>query len=296
MRLKYTAFALLAILIWAGNTVVSKMAAGAIEPAVISFERWLLAALVLTPFLLRPSWRNRAAIRPYFFKLLALSLLGMVLYQSLAYFAADTTSATNMGIIASLMPLLTLWLSSLLLGESPTLGTVAGGLLSLTGLILLIGKGEPALLLAHGIGYGDGLMLLATLAYAGYGVLLRKWPMPIPTWQMLYVQIWIAVLLLLPGFWLAPASPITAANLPLVLYAGIAASIVSAFLWMEGVGNLGAARATMYMNLMPLFTALIAVLLLSETLHGYHLLGGGIALAGVLLAQTLKRPLALRRK
>lgn len=294
MRLKYTAFALLAILIWSGNTVVSKMAADVIEPTVISFERWLLAALVMTPFLLRPAWRNRALVRRYFFKLLALSLLGMVLYQSLAYFAAGTTTATNMGIIASLMPLLTLLLSSLLLGETPTVGTVLGGTLSLFGLLLLIGQGNPALLLAHGIGYGDGLMLLATLAYAGYGVLLRKWPMPVPTWQMLYVQVWLAVLLLFPGYWLAPPSPLTAANLPLVLYAGIAASIVAAFLWMEGVGYLGATRASMYMNLGPVFTALIAMLLLPETLHGYHLLGGGIALAGVLLAQTLKLPLRRR--
>lgn len=290
MRPKYTIFALLAILIWSGNTVVSKMASGVIQPAVISFDRWLLAALVLTPFLLRPVWRERAAIRPYLRQLLVLSLLGMVLYQSLAYFAAATTSATNMGIIASLMPLLTLLLSARLLGEAPSVGTVAGGLLSLLGLALLISQGEPARLLAHGIGWGDGLMLLATLAYAGYGVLLRKWPMPVPTWHMLYVQICFGVLLLFPGYWLAPSSPLTAANLPLVLYAGIAASIVSAFLWMEGVAGLGAARASMYMNLMPVLTALIALLLLSERLHGYHLVGGGVTLAGVLLAQWTQRP------
>jgi drug/metabolite transporter (DMT)-like permease len=293
VRLKYTIFSLLAILIWAGNTVVSKMAAGAIEPAAIAFDRWLLAALLLTPFLLRPVWRSRAAIRPYLAKLSILSLLGMVLYQSLAYFAAETTSATNMGIIASLMPLLTIVLASLLLREPPTLGTVAGGLVSLLGLMLLIGKGQPAQLLTHGIGPGDGLMLLATLAYAGYGVLLRKWPMPIPTWHMLYVQICCAVLLLLPAYWLAPASPITAANLPLVLYAGIAASIVSAFLWIEGIGGLGAARASMFMNLMPVFTALIAIVLLSETLHLYHVIGGGVALAGVILAQVLRRQRAV---
>lgn len=290
MRLKHTLFALLAILIWSGNTVVSKLASGVIQPAVIAFDRWLLAALVLTPFLLRPVWRERAAIRPCLGRLLVLSLLGMVLYQSLAYFAAAATSATNMGIIASLMPLLTLLLSALLLGEAPSAGTVAGGLLSLLGLALLISQGEPARLLAHGIGWGDGLMLLATLAYAGYGVLLHKWPMPVPTWHMLYVQICFGVLLLFPGYWLAPASPLTAANLPLVLYAGIAASIVSAFLWMEGVVGLGAARASMYMNLMPVLTVLIALLLLPERLHGYHLAGGGIALGGVLLAQWTQRP------
>lgn len=289
MQLKYIIFALLSILIWSGNTVVSKMAATVIEPAVISFDRWLLAALVLTPFLLRPVWRNRAAIRPHFFKLLLLSMLGMVLYQSLGYFAAETTSATNMGIIASLMPLLTLLLAGLLLRESPSFGTLLGGLLSLVGLLILISEGEPARLLTHGVGYGDALMLMATLAYAGYGVFLHKWPMHIPIWQMLYVQICLAVVLLFPGYWLAPSSPITSANLPLVLYAGIAASIISAYLWMEGIAGLGAARASMYINLMPVFTALIAILLLSEKLHTYHVIGGGVTLVGVILAQTLQR-------
>ena len=293
--MKYIIFALLAILIWSGNTVVSKMAAAVIEPAVISFDRWLLAALVMTPFMLRPTWRNRAALRPHMWRLLALSLLGMVLYQSLSYFAAETTSATNMGIIASLMPLLTLLLCSLLLREPVSLGMLLGGLLSLAGLLLLIGAGAPLRLLTHGIGYGDGLMLLATLAYAGYGVYLRKWPMPISTWQMLYVQICLAVPLLFPFYWLAPASPLNAQNLPLVLYAGIAASIIAAYLWIEGIAELGAARASMFMNLMPVFTVLIAIVLLSEHLQAYHVLGGGIALAGVMLAQTLKRPLWRRR-
>jgi len=284
-RLKYTVCALLAAMIWAGNTVVSKMAAGVIAPAAISFYRWLLAALLMTPFLLLPTWRNRAAIGRHWPRLLALALTGMVLYQSLAYFAAETTSATNMGIILSTLPLLTLLLSGWLLGEAPSVATVGGGLLSFAGLLWLIGQGDPALLLRHGVRIGDGLMLLATLAYAAYGVLLRKWPLPLPTWQALYLQVLIAVPLLLPGWWLGPPAPLTAANLPLVLYAGIAASILSAFLWMKGVAGLGAARASIYMNLVPLMTALIAILLLSERLHGYHLIGGAVTLAGVLLAQ-----------
>ncbi|MEO8838725.1 MAG: DMT family transporter [Herbaspirillum sp.] len=289
MQLKYIAFTLLAILIWSGNTVVSKMAASVIEPAVISFYRWLLAALVLTPFLLRPVWQNRATIRPHFFKLLLLSLLGMVLYQSLGYFAAEATSATNMGIIVSLMPLLTLLLAGLLLGESTSVGTLFGGLLSLGGLLVLISEGEPARLLTHGVGYGDALMLMATLAYSCYGVFLHKWTMPIPTWQMLYVQVCLAVVLLFPGYWLAPSSPISVTNFPLVLYAGVAASVIFPYLWMEGISGLGAARASMYINLMPVFTALIAILLLSEKLHTYHLIGGGVTLIGVILAQTLQR-------
>lgn len=105
------AFPLFAILIWAGNTVVTKMSAGAIYPAEIGFYRWLLAGALFTPFLLPAVWRNRAAIRPHLGKVAVLGVLGMAVYQSLAYFAAGITSATNMGIILSLMPLMSLALS-----------------------------------------------------------------------------------------------------------------------------------------------------------------------------------------
>ncbi|WP_244062225.1 DMT family transporter, partial [Aeromonas caviae] len=101
-------FPLLAILIWAANTVVSKAAAGVLDPAAISFYRWVIAALALSPFCLPQLWPRRADIRPWLGKLLVLSLLGMVLYQCLAYYAAHSTSATNMGVIGSLLPLLTL--------------------------------------------------------------------------------------------------------------------------------------------------------------------------------------------
>lgn len=291
MQLKYVWFPLGAVLIWAGNTVISKMSAGVIAPEDISFYRWVLAAALMSPFLARQTWNARAQIKPYLGKILVLALLGMVLFQSLAYFAAATSSATSMGIIASLMPLLTLLLSIQLLSEPPTVGTVAGGVLSLFGLAVLIGRGHPLALFDQGVVMGDLLMLLATVSYGLYGVMLRRWALPLRTWQLLYMQVLMAVVLLFPGFVFGHHSPLTAANLPILLYAGIAASIVSQFLWMKGVNHLGASHCSVFVNLMPIFTVIIAVLALGEDLHSYHAIGGGITLAGVLMAQMLKQRL-----
>ena len=93
------AYPLLAIFIWAGNTVVNKLAVGSIFPAEIGFYRWLLAAILFTPFMLKPVIANWALIRPNLGKITVLGVLGMAVYQSLAYYAASLTSATNMGII-----------------------------------------------------------------------------------------------------------------------------------------------------------------------------------------------------
>ena len=116
------------------------------------------------------------------------------------------------------------------------------------------------------------------------------WALPLSTWEQLYVQIGFGVLCLAPFWWLAPAAPITAHNLPLVLYAGTAASIGAPFCWMNGIKRIGPARAAVFMNLLPLLVALGAWGLLGERLHGYHAAGGALVLAGLLWSQRRSRP------
>jgi drug/metabolite transporter (DMT)-like permease len=289
--MRYYALPFLAVLIYSGNTVVTRLAADVISPAAITFYRWFFAAVLLTPFVAAGAWRNRQRIYPHLGKLAVLGLLGMVLYQGLAYIAGKSTPATNMGIIASLIPLMTVMLSMPLLREPPTIGALAGGLLSLAGLVVLIGHGSPATLLSAGIGQGDLIMLAASFAYAADGVLVRKWAVPLPVWQSLYIQIWWAVLFLLPFFLSGPMEPLTARNLPLILYATIPTSILAPYLWMLALKLLGASQASIFLNLVPLLTALIAILWAGEHLEYYHCVGAALILAGVALAQRLKRPL-----
>ncbi|CNI08659.1 integral membrane protein [Yersinia aldovae] len=284
-------FPLFAVIIWSINAVVSKVSATAIDPAAISFYRWLLALLTLTPFLLMGIIRNWQAVRIYWWKLMILGLLGMVLYQSLAYYAAHSVSALFMGILSSLIPLLTVLISILLLRVVPTIGIALGSVLSLGGLVWLVSAGNPAELLQHGIGKGELMMLAASMSYALYGVLTKRWSIPLPNWQSLYMQIVFGVVLLLPNFLMASDVQLTAQNIPLVLFAGIPASIMAPYLWIQGVMRLGANTASIFMNLTPVFTAIIAVTLLHEQLHSYHLIGGSITLAGVILAQRLRTPL-----
>ncbi|MGP6488133.1 DMT family transporter [Duffyella gerundensis] len=284
-------FPLFAVLIWSINAIVSKLSADAIDPAAISLYRWLLAFLVLTPFVLPGVWRNRQRVRQVWWQLALLGLLGMVLYQSLAYFAAHTVSALFMGILNALIPLLTVLLSVPLLRLAPTVGILLGSVISFSGLVWLVSAGEPQQLMTHGLGKGELMMLAASTSYALYGVLTKRWSIGLPNWQSLYVQIFFGLLFLTPNFLLAPEVTLNLHNLPLVLFAGIPASIIAPFLWIQGVQRMGASTASIFMNLVPIFTALIAVLFLHEQLHSYHFIGGGLTLVGVVLAQRVKTPL-----
>ena len=267
--------------IWSGNAIVTKAAATVIAPSSIAFYRWSLAFLILLPFASRAAWRRRDLVARYGLKLAVLGLLGMVIYQSLAYQAAKTIDAVNMGVILALTPLISTFLASVLAGERMSRARLGGAAISLTGLAYLISQGRPATLLAGGFHVGDGLMLIAVTANGLYGVLLKRWAMPLPTWLQLFSQIAVATLVLLPIWLLGPMSPVTSANLPLILYAAIPTSLLAPFCWIIGIRRIGAARTAMFINLLPLVVAALAWGILGEELHVYHAIGGGLALLGV---------------
>ena len=282
------------VLIWAINIVLTRAAIDVIQPFNISFYRWLIAFIILMPFLLPKVWRERALIRPYLPKLALMGLFGMVMYQGLAYVAAHSTTATNMGIINALIPLMTVAVASVALKEKPTLFAVAGGLMSLLGISILIGKGNPANLLAGDIHLGDGLMVIGVFCYACYGVLARLWQIPLSLFSSIYIQIFFGALFQLPLVLHEGFQPITADNAAIVMYAAIFPSLLAPLLWLKSISLIGPNRTSIFMNVLPIFTALIAVSFLGEHWYSYHSIGGMLTLAGVILAQRKPKPAILQ--
>ncbi|WP_439885140.1 DMT family transporter [Pseudomonas syringae] len=289
------AFPLLTIFIWSVNTVITKAASEVIFPSEIGFYRWLLAGLLFTPFMLLPVWRNRAAIRPLLGKIVVLGALGMAVYQSLAYFAAGMTTATNMGIIQSLVPVMALGLSIACLGTRLTWGALLGAVISFAGVIVVVAAGDLTGLIDQGMNRGDAIVLFAAAAYALYSMLLKKWQLRLPPLHLLYMQILVAIVVLFPLFILSPRTGLNASNIALVLYAAIPTSMLAPWLWMTSIMRLGPSRTTLFFNLMPIATALIAAVALDEQLALYHLYGGALTLCGVILAERWKTPLQLRK-
>ncbi|WP_346208848.1 DMT family transporter [Aeromonas salmonicida] len=282
--------------IWSGNAIVSKLAVGLLSPAALAWSRWMVAAIILTPFLAHRAWRDRAKLRAGFYQLAALALLGMVLNQTLGYYAAQTLGATEIGLMMGLTPLMTVLLSIWLLRERPTWGALLGGLISILGLTILLGQGDPSRLFTQGIHIGSVYMLLSAGTYALYSVLLKKWDLGLDNWSMLYGQVLCSLLFLTPFYLLVDGQWPDGRALWLILYAGIPTSALSPWLWMQGIALLGASRTAIFMNLLPVMTAALAISWLGETLTSYHLIGGGMTLLGVLLVQLLVQPVVLRRR
>lgn len=241
--------------------------------------------LVLTPFMAKSVWKARNTIKPYLPKIAFLAFLGMVLNQSLGYFAAETTTATNMALIVSLVPLISMFISVPLLNKRLTPLAIVGAILSLAGLVLMLSHGDLNQLLAQGINKGDMLVLIAAFVYALYCVLLKRWDLPLSNWQSVYSQGVLAVIMLTPMLLTSERMTITPEALPLIMYAAIPASVIAPWCWLQGIQRLGADSTAMFMNLMPMMTAVIASIALGEQLAIYHYVGGLMVLSGVAMAQ-----------
>ena len=276
---------LLTVFIWGGNAIVNKMAAESIEPSAMSFYRWFLAIIILTPFCLPKVVKRWQTIRPYLAKLAFLAMLGMVLNQSLSYYAGLTTTASNMAMITSLVPLIAIFMSVPILSKRISPLSIVGAVIALSGLAFMLGKGDVAFFLHQDITPGDGIMVIASICYAAYCVLLKRWKMPLSNWTMVYMQGLLALIMLTP-LWLTSDQLIPSkSSLPLIAYAGIAASIAAPWMWVKAIDLIGADSSAMFMNLMPVVAITLAASLLGEEIHSYHLMGGLLVISGVILSQ-----------
>ena len=279
------ALPMIAVLIWSLNITVTRYVAEFISPISISFYRWLIAFVLMSPFVLLSVWKYRTEIRQHAWQFALLGACGMVFYQGLAYSAAHYTTATNMGIINAFTPIFTIFISMFILKEMPTRYAVIGGILSFLGLLYVMSQGNLQSLVHLAGHWGDLLMILAVFLYAFYGVFLKKWQIQMPLLTSLYVQIAFALLFHLPFVFVLGLDAINSQNVGSVLYAGVFPSIVAPLVWMMAVQYIGPNRTSIFMNIMPIGTALIAYFWLNEAWTIYHTIGGVIILLGIALAQ-----------
>tara|TARA_R110002012_G_scaffold294147_1_gene490115 strand:+ start:4843 stop:5775 length:933 start_codon:yes stop_codon:yes gene_type:complete len=279
---------LLCALIWAGNALVARATAGLLPPIGLSFWRWTTALLLILPFTLRGLWRERGVLLLHWKQIATLSALSISSYNTLLYLAAQSTTAINITLVNTGLPVAAFIWSVLLLRQWPSRQTLAGTLLSFTGLLVILSTGRLGKLAHLVFNPGDLVMLAAVMTWGLYSVLLRRWMIPVPGLTLLTAMLLCGVPLLLPVYlWEYSHTgpmPLTLVTLGAVSYTALLASLFAYLAWNNGVRILGPATASLFSYLMPVFTALLGVLLLGEHLHWYHLLGGALTFSGLLLA------------
>ncbi|PKL76786.1 MAG: EamA/RhaT family transporter [Candidatus Melainabacteria bacterium HGW-Melainabacteria-1] len=285
-------FALGSTAIWAGNFAIARALNQSITPITLAFLRWTVAAIAILPFALKYLIAERALIRKHFPYSFITAALGIALFNTLIYFAGQSTTSVNMSLISVTFPIFIIILSRLFYGEKITINKVAGIALVISGVLILITKGKLSSLLSISFAPGDAIMLLAAFTFAVYSILLRHRPKEMSLWTLQASTFIVGAIILFPFFlWdrsTAPAIQVNAGLVLAVLYIGIMASLTAFVLWNKAIERIGASPAAMVYYTMPLISGVLAFFVLGERIsiiHAYSLL---LILPGILLANRRK--------
>ncbi len=284
---------IIATLCWGGNTVAGKLAIGHISPMAFTFLRWVFAVAMIFAISLPQLIRDWPIVRqrlPYFF---VLGSVGYTAFNVFLYTALKHTSAINAAVIQAGIPMVIFVLNFMLFRTRVFVGQIAGFCLTIAGVGLLASHGDPISLLQLDMNVGDAIMLLAVLAYAIYTVILR-WKPAVDWRTLMAIPAFFALVSSVPLIgWEVSQNTVLwpdQTGWVLVFYAAIFASLVAQILFIRGVEQIGANRAGLFINLVPVFGTLLSVAVLGETLHTYQLIALFLTLAGIAVAERKKTP------
>lgn len=289
------AWALLSLttLLWAGNAVAGRAIAGEMAPMALIFLRWLIVCGILA-FALRgePAW-SWTALKPHWRRAAWMGTIGFTLFNMLFYIAAYHTSAVNMTLLQTSIPIYVLAGAALFQGAPIRALQVCGMAATMAGVALVATRGEVTHVLALRVNFGDILLLLAGLAYAVYTLALRQRPALPPL--VFFAAMAVAAF--------AASAPLFAAEIMagqaywpslkgwlILVYIALGPSLLSQICYMRGVALIGPSRAGLFTNLVPIFGAVLAVGLLHEKFELYHSAALILGVGGIWLSERSPRP------
>jgi drug/metabolite transporter (DMT)-like permease len=274
-------------LCWAGNAIVGRLAAGHIPPVTLSFLRWSLAFLIILPFAWRYLAQDWPAIRARLGIMIVLSVTGIGAFNTLQYWALEHTQALNTLLLQSAGPLFVAIWSLMLLGVRLTLAQAGGIALSLTGVVVILLRGDVTTLANIEFNRGDIIFTVALAIFGLYSVLSLKRPeihglsfvaftfgcgaaclVPLLIWELLS----------------RPVMQLDTTNFLTLFYVAVFPSTVAYLCFNRGVQLIGANRAAPFFHVVPVFGAIMAILFLGERPQLFHIIGFALVLTGVFVA------------
>jgi drug/metabolite transporter (DMT)-like permease len=291
MKFLFHPYALLILTcwMWAGNAVASKMAIGHISPLVLTTLRWIISVSLMLMIAWQPLQKDWPVLKANWRKMLVYGFFGFTAFNVLMYLAANFTVAVNIGILQGAMPLFVLAGTVVLHKANTTPVQWLGLCITLVGVVVVASKGELATLLNLAFNKGDILMITACGLYSYYTILLKTRPQ-VHGLSFFTVAAVFALICSVPflGVEIAMGQAIWPSSFKgwgILIYVALFPSLLSQLTFLKAVDMVGPGRAGIFVNLMPIFTPILAVLILNETFGLYHLFGLIFVLGGVGLAE-----------
>ena len=274
---------------WSGNFIVGKAASlYQIPPFSLNFYRWFFAGLILFPF----TFKELINKKNYIFKnigfFIILGISSITIFNSIVYYSLYYTQVISGVLMISTIPVWIIFIASILNIEKTNAFQIIGVGLSLIGVIFIITKADLNLIKNLDFNKGDLSMIVAMFAWAVYSALLKKKKYEISQLALLQVVIILGLIFLIPIYFIEMnLGHLIVLELPFYLtlsYVVIFPGLLSFFFWIKGISIIGANRAGVFLHLMPIFGAIMAMIIFDEKFMYYHLLGAIFILAGITLS------------
>ncbi|RKX85245.1 MAG: EamA/RhaT family transporter [Spirochaetes bacterium] len=281
-------FAIGATAIWSANFIIARGLSDSISPITLAFWRWIVAVLVFLPFALKKLILEWSIVKKHILYLILTAFLGITTFNTLVYFAGHTTTAINLSLISITFPIFIIILSRLFFKDLFTLNKAIGILLVAAGVVSLITKGDFSKLLNLSFAIGDLWMLIASIIFAFYSIILRRKPEELSIWTLQLSTFILGLIMLFPFFILdtqISTPPVFEIKIILaIFYVGIFASLSAFVLWNKAVAAVGPSKAGMVYYTLPLFSGFLAWYFLGEEIGIVHFYSMLLIVPGILLA------------
>ncbi len=292
----YKAYTLLTLtaLFWSGNFIVGKAASiYEIPPFSLNFYRWFFAFIILFPFTYKEIIENKKYILENLGFFIILGITSITIFNSIVYYSLYYTQVISGVLMISTIPVWIMFIASLLKIEKTNLYQIVGVILSLTGVICIITKADLELVKNLNFNKGDLSMVVAMFSWAIYSALLKKKTYKISQITLLEVIIICGFIFLIPvyfiemslGYKVVLKTPFVLTLSYVVLFPGILAFLF----WIKGIAFIGANRAGVFLHLMPIFGAIMAILIFDEKFMPYHFLGAIFIIIGITLSNKNRK-------
>ena len=282
----------LTTLFWSGNMVIGRAIRDDVPPLSLAFWRWMIALALTLPLALPHLRAQWPLLKRGWRAVLALGLLGVGGYNTLAYIALQHTAATNALLLNSFVPVATIALSWAFLKKHLHGIEWLGVLVSLAGVTTIVARGQPTALAGLTLNIGDLWMLAAVFVWAFYTIGLQWRPAGIHPMLMLAAFMTVGLLALAPAYaWEISQGRrihLTPVSLAGIAYTGLLPGFLGYVFYNRAVGEVGASKASLFIHLMPVFGTLLSAVFLDEVPQTYHFIGIALIFAGIYLTTSRK--------
>ncbi len=287
-------FLTLAALFWSGNFIVGKAASTfEIPPFSLNFYRWFFAFLILFPFTYKEVINKKDYVFENIGLFIILGITSITIFNSIVYYSLYYTQVISGILMISTIPVWILFFASFLKIEKTNLFQIFGVILSLTGVLFIVTKADIQLIKELEFNKGDLSMVIGMLSWAIYSALLRKKTHPISQLALLEIIIICGFIFLVPIYFIEMSfGNKIVLGLPFILtlgYVVLFPGIFAFLFWIKGIDIIGANRSGVFLHLMTIFGALMAIVILGEKFMFYHFLGAIFIIAGITLSNKSKK-------